>query len=359
MPYNGTISVSGGKAPYVFSLSSGSLPAGLSLSTATGTISGTPGKTGLFSFAVQALDSTGIQAAQAFQITVTTPGTIAVTVTPTIATLPSSGTMQFTALVSRHLKRSSHMVRVPRNHFQHRLSIRRPLLPPTPRPLSPRPAAQIQPSSEEPCSRSRLPPEIHSESLQIRYQLPAIGVPYSATLKATGGTLPYNWTLASGTLPSGLTLQSNGLISGSTSQTGQFNFTLEVDDSSSRRQTATKSLSLTVSSSAGNGNNAPSTLFGFTATNTGVRAYPTVSYGMQRFWDSPPLQWPSINTASGVFDFSNLDATLATAYSSGVMQGMYTLARTPPWATSKPSGFILPLLHRHFRRRLRRMRCAD
>jgi len=33
-PYNGTISVSGGKAPYVFSLSSGSLPGGLSLSTA-------------------------------------------------------------------------------------------------------------------------------------------------------------------------------------------------------------------------------------------------------------------------------------------------------------------------------------
>ena len=58
---------------------------------------------------------------------------------------------------------------------------------------------------------------------------------------------------------------------------------------------------------------------------------------MQRFWDSPPLQWPSINTASGVFDFSNLDSTLATAYSNGVMEGMYTLARTPPWATSNPS----------------------
>jgi hypothetical protein len=58
---------------------------------------------------------------------------------------------------------------------------------------------------------------------------------------------------------------------------------------------------------------------------------------MQRFWDSPPLQWPSINTASGVFDFTHLDSNLALGYSSGVMEGMYTLARTPPWASSNPA----------------------
>src|SRR5260221_4081648 len=100
VPYNGTITVSGGKAPYVFRLSSGSLPAGLTLNQATGTVSGTPGKTGVFPFAVQATDSTGIVGAQSFQIPVSTPGTIAVTVTPAISTLTSTGTMQYTALVS-------------------------------------------------------------------------------------------------------------------------------------------------------------------------------------------------------------------------------------------------------------------
>ena len=336
LPYNGTISVSGGKAPYVFSLSSGSLPGGLSLSTATGTISGTPGKTGLFSFAVQALDSTGIQAAQAFQITVTTPGTIAVTVTPTIATLASSGTMQFTALVS-----ATSNVAVTWSASPGTISSTGFYKAPD---VATNTSAIITATSSADSTKSgrallTITPA-SGDSLGVTtnsLSAAGVGVPYSAMLKATGGTLPYNWTLAAGMLPSGLTLQSNGLLSGNTSQTGQFNFTLEVDDSSSRRQTATKSLSLTVSSSVGNGNNAPSTLFGFTATNTGVRAYPTVSYGMQRFWDSPPLQWPSINMASGVFDFSNLDATLATAYSSGVMEGMYTLARTPPWATSNPA----------------------
>jgi len=58
---------------------------------------------------------------------------------------------------------------------------------------------------------------------------------------------------------------------------------------------------------------------------------------MQRYWDSPPNQWPSINTASGVFVWTSLDANLALAYANGTMEVMYTLARTPPWATSNPS----------------------
>jgi hypothetical protein len=336
MPYNGTISVSGGKSPYVFSLSSGSLPAGLSLSPATGTISGTPGKTGLFSFAVQAMDSAGIEAAQAFQITVTTPGTIAVTVTPTIATLPSAGTMQFTALVSDTANVAVTWSAAPG-------SISGSGLYQAPSAATNTAAMVTATSSADSTKFGRalltITPLV-GDSLGVTttsLSVATAGSAYSAMLKATGGTPPYSWTVESGTLPTGLTLENSGLLSGNTSQTGQFSFTFQVDDSSSRRQTATKVLALTVISSGGNGNTAPATLFGFTATNTAARDYPTVSYGMQRFWDSPPLQWPSINTASGVFDFSNLDATLATAYSSGVMEGLYTLARTPPWATSNPA----------------------
>ncbi len=82
---------------------------------------------------------------------------------------------------------------------------------------------------------------------------------------------------------------------------------------------------------------AASPMFGFSESSTSAAHWPAVSYGMQRFWDSPPLQWPSINTASGVFDFSNLDADLALALTKGTAEGLYTLARTPPWATSSPS----------------------
>ena len=59
-----------------------------------------------------------------------------------------------------------------------------------------------------------------------------------------------------------------------------------------------------------------SPMFGFTETNTAPSNFPTVSYGMQRIWDSPPLQWPSVNTAAGVFNFTALDAMLAQDYSN-------------------------------------------
>lgn len=85
---------------------------------------------------------------------------------------------------------------------------------------------------------------------------------------------------------------------------------------------------------------AASPMFGFSETNTSSTNFPTVSYGMQRFWDSPPLQWPSINTAPGVFNFSNLDAALAQDYSRGVTESLYTLARTPPWITSNPTDTL-------------------
>ena len=158
------------------------------------------------------------------------------------------------------------------------------------------------------------------------------GTAYSNPLTATGGTAPYSWTLTSGTLPTGITLQSSGSLSGTTTQAGQFTFTVKASDSSSPQLTASQSFTLTV-----NGPLLPATFFGFSESDTNGSTWPTVTYKMQRFWDSPGLQWPSLNTASGVFDFTNLDADLALALSNGANENMYTLSRTPPWATSNPN----------------------
>ncbi len=72
------------------------------------------------------------------------------------------------------------------------------------------------------------------------------GIPYSATLSASGGTTPYAWSLASGSLPSGLTLSPGGTISGTPTVAGTSNFTVSVSDSSSPTQTATQVESITV-----------------------------------------------------------------------------------------------------------------
>jgi putative Ig domain-containing protein len=75
---------------------------------------------------------------------------------------------------------------------------------------------------------------------------------YSATLAATGGTLPYNWSIISGSLPPGLSLNSStGVISGTPTAGGFFAFTVQVTDSASN--TATASLSITVAVLLGGG----------------------------------------------------------------------------------------------------------
>jgi large repetitive protein len=74
------IHVSGGKAPYHFALSSGSLPAGFTLNTTTGVVGGTAKVAGTYHFTVKVTDS-GVGAAQAsssvsFALTVL-PGAVA------------------------------------------------------------------------------------------------------------------------------------------------------------------------------------------------------------------------------------------------------------------------------------------
>ncbi len=55
--YSQTISVRGGTGPLTFAVSSGSLPAGLTLNASTGLISGKPRKAGSDTFTIQVTDA--------------------------------------------------------------------------------------------------------------------------------------------------------------------------------------------------------------------------------------------------------------------------------------------------------------
>ena len=143
--YNQTVTATGGTAPYTFLLSSGSLPAGLSLNSSTGAISGTPTGSGVSSFTVRAVDPNGNAGSRAYSLTI---GSSIITVGP--ATLP-------------------------------------------------------------PATR---------------------GTPYNQTVTATGGTGPYTFTITAGSLPPGLSLNSStGAISGTPTGTGDFTFTVQARNS--------------------------------------------------------------------------------------------------------------------------------
>jgi hypothetical protein len=73
--YSQTLSASGGSGPYSWSLTSGALPAGLSLSGG-GTISGTPSGSCAATFTVAATDANGIVGLQQFGLTVYQPPVI-------------------------------------------------------------------------------------------------------------------------------------------------------------------------------------------------------------------------------------------------------------------------------------------
>lgn len=55
--YIGLVEVTGGKTPYTWSLADGALPAGISLTSSTGSIEGTPLESGEFFFDVQVEDN--------------------------------------------------------------------------------------------------------------------------------------------------------------------------------------------------------------------------------------------------------------------------------------------------------------
>jgi hypothetical protein len=146
-PYSQFVSASGGTAPYTFTVSSGALPGGLALNSATGLIDGTPDTAGTFNFSITATDANGCPGSRLYVVTIAAAGCPAITISP-----------------------------------------------------------------------STLPPG-------------RVGVLYSQSVTASGGTAPYTYTVASGVLPDGLTLNpATGLISGVPTQTGLFNFTIRATD---------------------------------------------------------------------------------------------------------------------------------
>ena len=87
VPYSATISATGGTAPYTFAVTAGTLPDGLTLSSA-GLLSGTPTTTGTSVFTITATDANGCTGFRVYTIRINPAACPSLTILP--ATLPNA-----------------------------------------------------------------------------------------------------------------------------------------------------------------------------------------------------------------------------------------------------------------------------
>jgi MYXO-CTERM domain-containing protein len=94
---------------------------------------------------------------------------------------------------------------------------------------------------------NQIPSEIYGFHISTLGFAPGtVGVPYSATLAATGGMAPYTWSLT-GTLPAGLTLDPKaGTVTGTPTAVGTSSVTVTATDSSMPAQQAMQAMQLQI-----------------------------------------------------------------------------------------------------------------
>jgi PKD repeat protein len=89
LPYNQTITASGGASPFTFTVTSGSLPSGLNLAS-NGLLSGTPDTNGSFPFTITATDANDCTGSQAYTIVI---APCVAPAAPTLSINPASATV--------------------------------------------------------------------------------------------------------------------------------------------------------------------------------------------------------------------------------------------------------------------------
>jgi len=240
--YNFGMSATGGAAPYTWSLTSGTLPAGLSLRQ-DGVLSGTPTTAGTSSFLVAATDVTGQRALRQFSITIV-PGNVTITTDSlpngivgsaySAAVAATGGTAPYTFSISGGslppgvtLSSGGSLSGTPATPGSYSFTV------------------TVRDSANRTATRSysvtiAAPLQITTASLPAA----TLGVAYTANLAATGGAPAYTYALATGALPGGLQLSAAGVISGTPAAAGAFNFTVRVTDTA--QGSAQRSYTLTV-----------------------------------------------------------------------------------------------------------------
>ncbi|HXA16537.1 MAG TPA: putative Ig domain-containing protein [Thermoanaerobaculia bacterium] len=276
-PFSQTFTQSGANGTATFSLASGTLPAGLSLS-ASGVLSGTPTQTGSFPITVKVTDSNGctgtgptytlVIACQTITVTnpATTTGTVGTAFSQAFAQSGGIGAVTFstssTLPTGLSLSASGVLSGTPTQ--------------PGTFPIT------VTVTDSNGCTGTGPTYTLVIVCQTITVTNPAtttgtVDAPFSATFTQSGAIGTATFTIASGSLPAGLTLSSSGVLSGTPQAPGSFSITVKVTDSNGCTGTGpTYTLvvacqTITVTNPSSNSGTFGAPLSGsFTFTQTGV-----------------------------------------------------------------------------------------
>lgn len=246
--YAAVLQAAGGTAPYSFQVSSGTVPAGLTLSS-SGLLSGTPTQTSSSLFQVRVTDGTGASSFVTYDFNVNNSnivlnsaappaGQLGTAYTYNLVTSGASGTVTY-SLASGSLppgltlSGTGAITGSPAEAGTYLFKV-----------LATDSGGNIATFSQV----------ITVASAQLSFgtvQLPDLifGVPYSATLTGQGGLPPYSYSIASGSLPPGLTLSPSGTLSGTATSLGTYSVTFRITDNNGTTSTLTRTI--TVNATAG------------------------------------------------------------------------------------------------------------
>ncbi|MCU1237169.1 MAG: Ig family protein, partial [Candidatus Solibacter sp.] len=248
--YSATFAITGGKAPYVYTVTTGSLPPGLTLNAGTGAITGTPTTPGTYTFTTTVKDANGSTDTATCTIYVTGSAInldcgacksgkaiLGAPYSNTLSVTGASGSVTF-SIVGGALPTGL------------RLNTTTGAISGTPTVSGTYTfTSQVKDSlgrtDTDICTITvaAVPLDIQCGSCSVGNG--TVGSPYSATFQVTGGVAGYTFSLTAGSLPAGLTLNAGtGVISGTPTTAGTYTFTAKVTDSKGTTDTITCTIAI-------------------------------------------------------------------------------------------------------------------